>query len=204
MICPKCKAVLGDTAKFCTKCGFKIMSNPQPMVTPMQSSPIQHQVFPSMQQPMQQPSQGSGFCTSCGAKLNPNVKFCTKCGATAGAPAATSIPKPASMPAFVHPTPQAVAPSLLRMKNNEKIEIEGSEFLIGKKQEMVNYCISDNPAVSRVHAKIIQRNGQYFIMDMGSTNHTYVNGIKVSANIETPIRNNSKIRISNEEFIFHA
>jgi pSer/pThr/pTyr-binding forkhead associated (FHA) protein len=153
---------------------------------------------------MQQPSQGSGFCTSCGAKLNPNVKFCTKCGATAGAPAATSIPKPASMPAFVHPTPQAVAPSLLRMKNNEKIEIEGSEFLIGKKQEMVNYCISDNPAVSRVHAKIIQRNGQYFIMDMGSTNHTYVNGIKVSANIETPIRNNSKIRISNEEFIFHA
>jgi pSer/pThr/pTyr-binding forkhead associated (FHA) protein len=108
------------------------------------------------------------------------MKFCTKCGSAVGTP----------------------AQYILRVKNNEKIKIEGQEFTIGKKNESVDYCISDNPTVSRVHAKIIKRENQYYIMDMGSTNHTYVDGTQAPANLEVPLRNGAKIRISNEEFVF--
>jgi pSer/pThr/pTyr-binding forkhead associated (FHA) protein len=110
------------------------------------------------------------------------MKFCTKCGSAVGVKAA----------------------SLTRLKTGEKIKIDGQEFVIGKKQDKVNYCILDNPAVSRVHAKIIKRDGQYFIIDMGSTNHTYVNGTQAPANLEVPINNGARIRISNEEFAFEA
>jgi pSer/pThr/pTyr-binding forkhead associated (FHA) protein len=174
-----------------------------------------------------------GVCKVCGAKLNPNVKFCTTCGTATGAtPAPTPMPAmTAPTPAMTAPTPvptpiptqvptpvvqKAVAkpvevrnpkpqePGLIRLKNNEKIKIEGQEFIIGKKQGLVNYCISDNPTISRIHAKIVNRNGKYYILDMGSTNHTYVNGSQSPANTEIPLVNGTKIRMSNEEFLFQA
>jgi ribosomal protein L40E len=168
------------------------MGNIQPAAAPM--TLMQQQVPPqtaTMQRQVTNVPQGMGdnqpsvsaasVCKVCGAVLNPKMKFCTKCGTVVG----TSTP------------------SLLRVKNNEKINIDSKEFIIGKKHEMVNYCVVDNPAISRVHAKIVKHDdGRYFIVDMGSTNHTYVNGTQAPANMEVPINKGAKIRISNEEFIF--
>lgn len=39
-----------------------------------------------------------------------------------------------------------------------------------------NTVYIDNPAVSGHHARITKEGGQYFLEDLGSTNHTYVNG----------------------------
>jgi pSer/pThr/pTyr-binding forkhead associated (FHA) protein len=38
----------------------------------------------------------------------------------------------------------------------------------------------DEPLVSRHHARIERRNGRYFVLDLGSTNRTKVNGSAVS------------------------
>jgi pSer/pThr/pTyr-binding forkhead associated (FHA) protein len=38
----------------------------------------------------------------------------------------------------------------------------------------------DEPLVSRHHARIERRNGRYFVLDLGSTNRTRVNGAAVS------------------------
>jgi pSer/pThr/pTyr-binding forkhead associated (FHA) protein len=38
----------------------------------------------------------------------------------------------------------------------------------------------DEALVSRHHARIERRAGRYFVLDLGSTNHTRVNGAKVS------------------------
>lgn len=56
MKCPKCNAELREGAKFCTKCGEKIVQQ-------------------AGQQAEQQP-----VCAQCGAPLKPGAKFCTKCG----------------------------------------------------------------------------------------------------------------------------
>lgn len=94
--------------------------------------------------------------------------------------------------------------TLFRIKNGEKIVINRPEFTIGKERRRVDYCISDNNSVSRCHSKIITRGNQHFIIDMNSTNFTYVNGVKIAPNQEKEVRNGDKIKISDEEFEFRT
>lgn len=94
--------------------------------------------------------------------------------------------------------------TLLRIKNGEKITINRPEFSLGKERRRVDYCISDNNSVSRCHAKVVTRGGQHFIIDMNSTNFTYVNGAKIAPNQEKALANGDKIKISDEEFEFRT
>lgn len=47
---------------------------------------------------------------------------------------------------------------------------------IGKSKEVVDIVINDN-SVSRMHAKIYEENGEYYLHDLGSSNGTYVNSL---------------------------
>ena len=76
-----------------------------------------------------------------------------------------------------------------------------NEFLIGKSRERVQGVITGNNAVSRVHCKIVRQNGSYFVVDMGSSNGTYVNGKRIHPNVPEPISDRSQLRIANAEFI---
>lgn len=96
----------------------------------------------------------------------------------------------------------ATSACLIRSSNNERINITKPYFKIGKDANRVDYCISGNPAVSRFHASIVSKNGQYFIVDNGTTNHTYVNESMIPANVETQISNGAKIRLADEKFEF--
>ena len=92
--------------------------------------------------------------------------------------------------------------TMIRKRNNEKITINKPEFVIGKERRRVDYCISDNNSISRAHAKIRVRAGRCYIADLGSTNCTYVNGVKLSPNQEVILSKDDKIKISDEEFVF--
>ncbi|MBN2240021.1 MAG: FHA domain-containing protein, partial [Dehalococcoidales bacterium] len=62
----------------------------------------------------------------------------------------------------------------------QKLEVKGQKLLtIGRSPE--NDIVLDHPAVSRKHAQIIQKEtGDIYVLeDLGSSNGTYVNGIKV-------------------------
>lgn len=96
----------------------------------------------------------------------------------------------------------AATACLIRTSNNERINITKPYFKIGKDANRVDYCIKGNPAVSRFHASIVSKNGQYFIVDNGTTNHTYVNESMIPANVETQISNGAKIRLADEKFEF--
>lgn len=95
-----------------------------------------------------------------------------------------------------------IQPHLIRAKNNERIELNKPVFRIGKEKSYVDYFISDNTAISRSHANVISRDGEYFVVDTNSTNHTYVNGMMIQSNVETKIADGAKIRLANEEFEF--
>lgn len=93
-------------------------------------------------------------------------------------------------------------PHLIRVKNNEKIPLNKPVFRIGKEKSYVDYFISDNTAVSRSHANIINRDGEFFVVDTNSTNHTYVNGGMIHSNQETKLSHGTKLRFANEDFEF--
>lgn len=94
-------------------------------------------------------------------------------------------------------------PHLIRTKNNEKIDLNKPVFRIGKERSYVDYFIGDNSAISRSHANIISRDGEYFVVDTNSTNHTYVNGQMIQSNVETKIAHGAKIKLANEDFEFN-
>ncbi len=95
-----------------------------------------------------------------------------------------------------------VDPYLIRAKNNEKIPINKQVFRIGKERSYVDYFIGDNTAISRSHANVINHDGEFYILDTNSTNHTYLNGVMLQSNVETKLNHGAKIRLANEDFEF--
>lgn len=93
-------------------------------------------------------------------------------------------------------------PHLIRVKNSERIPLNKPVFRLGKERSYVDYFINDNTAVSRSHANIISRDGEYYIVDTNSTNHTYVNGAMIQSNEEVKMEHDTKIRLGNEDFVF--
>lgn len=91
---------------------------------------------------------------------------------------------------------------LVRVKNQERINIEKMEFYIGKEMEN-DYVVYDNPTVSRKHAVLCLQNGQYYVMDKNSKNHTYINGNMINPMENVLIRHGDFLRLSNEEFVFY-
>lgn len=91
--------------------------------------------------------------------------------------------------------------SLLRVRNNEIIIIDKEYFKLGRDREKVDYQIS-NPLVSKEHAAIIRRGSDYYITDINFSNHTYVDGKMLNNGEEVMLRDNSQIRIADENFVF--
>lgn len=96
----------------------------------------------------------------------------------------------------------AMIPHLVRKSTAEKILIDKPMFKIGKEKNYVDYCIGDNPAISRSHAVIISREGQYYLSDTNSTNHTFLNGMMLKSNTEAKLEHGALIKLANEEFEF--
>ena len=91
---------------------------------------------------------------------------------------------------------------LIRKKNQEKKYIDKDTFRIGKENSFVDYFIGDNTAISRSHANIINKGSDYYIVDMNSKNHTYINGRIIPSNIEETIESGMIIKLADEEFEF--
>lgn len=98
--------------------------------------------------------------------------------------------------------PAALEAYLIRKSSSDKIKIEGRQFRIGKDKSQVNYCVTDNPSISRCHAQILQKDRKYYLADLQSTNFTYLNGRILMSDEEAELKDNDVIRFSNEEYLF--
>ena len=95
-----------------------------------------------------------------------------------------------------------IKPYLIRVNTKERIMITKQNFKIGKSGIGVDYTVEGNGAVSRVHAVITHKAGEYYIKDNKSTNHTYVNGEMVPDGENEPLLHDSTIVLGDEEFVF--
>ena len=57
--------------------------------------------------------------------------------------------------------------------------LDGDSFVIGRDDDQCQIVIP-NSAVSRKHAQITRSQGRYYIEDLKSRNHTFVNNTKVT------------------------
>lgn len=93
-------------------------------------------------------------------------------------------------------------PYIVRVNTGERVMINKAVFKIGKANRGVDFTISGNGAVSRVHAIIYQREDGCYLKDNKTTNSTYVNGQKLGENQEVLLKNDAQIVLGDEDFIF--
>lgn len=81
-----------------------------------------------------------------------------------------------------------------------QILINTTEFVLGK-SDSCNGVLSFNEEISREHCKIVWHDGQYYIIDLNSTNGTYLNDEMLVPSQEYPIRPGDHIRLSASTFL---
>ena len=91
---------------------------------------------------------------------------------------------------------------LVKKSTGTQITINRDYFTIGKKRGTVDYCITGNTSVSRIHASIENKGGVYFISDQNTTNGTYVNGNKVHPGQSVQLATGDIVKLADEEFTF--
>lgn len=93
-------------------------------------------------------------------------------------------------------------PSYLKqVRTGRKFVLDEDETRIGKRQCTIE--ISDNPAVSKQHAAIRKKSGQYYIIDLGSTNGTKIKGSKIIPGEEVLLNDETEFELANEKMIFY-
>ncbi len=98
-------------------------------------------------------------------------------------------------------------PSLILLKSpegaapNKMIALTGEPQIIGRDADRCQIVIPHH-AVSREHAKITVQNGQFYIEDLKSRNHTYVNSKEVGKELpnRTQLKGDDRIKIC--DFLF--
>lgn len=91
---------------------------------------------------------------------------------------------------------------LVRAKTNETIELPQGEFKLGRSNAQSDYVISGNSGIGRLHAKIIVKSNQCFVVDNSSMNKTYLNSKELEPQKEYLLENGDSIRLMNEKFTF--
>lgn len=94
-------------------------------------------------------------------------------------------------------------PSLYRVLTEETISVNKPVFRLGKEKSYVDYFVTNNVAVSRSHADIVTRGNRFFVIDLNSKNHTYINGRELPVRCEIEINDGDELKLGNEEFVFH-
>lgn len=81
----------------------------------------------------------------------------------------------------------------------EEFCIMGESFLIGKKRDRVDGYIGRD-TISRIHSRLMVRNGSLYIADANSTNGTFVNGETVLPGKEVEILSGDRILFADVEY----
>ncbi len=84
---------------------------------------------------------------------------------------------------------------------NVDIPVDYVPFVIGKHTGLADYIL-DKPTVSRFHVRIMEKDGDYFLTDLNSTNGTKVNGRLLAANEETILKEGDEVQIAEEKYFW--
>lgn len=82
----------------------------------------------------------------------------------------------------------------------ETIPLDGTEIILGRRPDCT--IVVDEGEVSRRHARITHRDGQYYLEDLGSANHTYVDSVPLVPHDSRPLRHGTEFQLSTICFQF--
>jgi pSer/pThr/pTyr-binding forkhead associated (FHA) protein len=149
--------------------------------------------------------EGELYCSECGSRLTGNWSATGPSTSVAYAIAANRIHEMAS-PAAAARAGIALQPGQITLTIDgvgQVVVLEGrTEYVLGREgheQVVPDLNLNDYGArhkgVSRVHAALRRDRGQVFLIDLGSTNGTRLNGMQVPAHQPAPVASGDEIRL---------
>lgn len=160
---------------------------------------------------------GSNFCEDCGAdltgvkadsqriSLKPASKPISKPVMPVG-----SVPPPTSqelIPAEDLAKPITTSGAHLFLESTGSIFRLGDKTVIGRENPSLEIDFEGYPNgqfVSGVHAQIIFTHNRYYLEDLGSSNHSYVNERRLAVGQLEPLNDGDKVRFGKIELTFHT
>lgn len=100
--------------------------------------------------------------------------------------------------AFLKPEPIGSSGS---QKQHETLRLEGKFYLVGKSKKVADLVISGT-AVSRLHAKIFCKDGNWYLTDLNSRNGTFVNEEMLQPQEGKRLNNGDRICFADQRFLF--
>lgn len=170
-------------------------------------------------------------CPNCQHWNEPGARFCEECGIEL--PLEQDVAQQVSVRATPPPAPASDAPvvaDVLDIPQQDLVPIEsspaqpytgarlvlqqtgsifrlGSTATIGREDPTLQIDLEgypDGKYISQRHAQVVQINGKHYIEDLGSSNHTYVNDIRLSQGQSEPLDEGDVVRLGKLELVFHA
>ncbi|MFZ9736846.1 MAG: FHA domain-containing protein [Prochlorotrichaceae cyanobacterium] len=187
-------------------------------------------------QSCQTPLQPSTNCPNCGTLVLKRFNFCGQCGTDLRQgslerwEASSGADVPQSVPLNLEPPPSSLenltpdgditaaqvpfSPHLihLRTQNRFPLPLDDTVVYLGKPNDRHPPDIDlsqfpDADVVSRVHARIVVKSGDYYIEDMGSSNGTYLNETVLSPHKSRRLAEDDRISLGRNNlvcFSFHV
>jgi hypothetical protein len=200
--CLYCGHDNADTSLFCARCGKKLVPTtsapPMPSAQPPDEKPTlelaEHvQANQSaLEKPSTKPPTVAPFlqCPYCHARVANDARFCGECGRPLVADALAQLPG---------------VPRLRVLSSNAIIKLppKNEPVLIGRSDterglladvDLTNYE-GRRLGVSRSHCKLHYQDGNWQIEDVGSQNHTEVNGQRLTPGERFPLHHSDEIRL---------
>ena len=102
---------------------------------------------------------------------------------------------------FVGATDEPAENKLVEKGKKKEYRIDHFPFTIGKRKDCVDLALTDR-SVSRIHARIVQKNGRIYLQDCRSTNGTYLNGVQLEAEETVMLEREDEIEIGKVKFSY--
>ena len=215
LTCASCGAELEPGDRFCHACGApveRIATTPAaPAATVRAATTATGATAPAAPTVLTE-------CPACGAHVTPGMSFCEFCGAALVMPTVSTPAAPVSTPAQAATparpvTGTAASPVLIVAETGQALPLTpGTEVLVGREDPYSNVYPdidltpygAEEKGVSRRHFKLTLAEGQYVILDLGSTNYTWVNQQRLQPNVPVSLNNGDEIRAGRLKLVFQS
>ena len=101
---------------------------------------------------------------------------------------------------FIESDPKNIEGILIEKNKKEEYPLTSFPFTIGKLKNRCELELNDR-SVSRIHARILKKDDQYYLQDCGSTNGTFLNGMQLQTEETVPIEKDDEIGIGRVRFV---
>jgi DNA-directed RNA polymerase subunit RPC12/RpoP len=193
MKCTICGADNLEGAAYCEDCGSKLPTSPVP---------VKEHVEDYEDEPVPEPSESPGgevTCPACGAENPAGSRFCDDCGASLEA---------GNVGAAVEEAPSPDAGSskayakLVVQDYDRDFVLDKDVITIGRQSPADGIFpdidltdVDEEAYVSRRHARILKKDDGFVFEDMGSSNGSFINNVRVAQGVQQFLNDGDVLRL---------